>query len=77
MDERKSTLEEVTEFVENVYARAEQLEERMLDEMIAEAKARNMHKLETEWADHKDLWSHMLQQGKTPREALDFLESFA
>lgn len=34
--------------------------------------------LETEWADYKDVWQPMIQEeGKTPKEALDFLNSFA
>lgn len=33
--------------------------------------------LETEWADHKSVWSMLLKWGKTPTEVLEFLESFA
>ena len=77
IEERKRKLEEISEWILAAEKRAEEAEERMLDEMIAKVQAENMRILETEWADHKDMWEWMLQQGKTPREALDFLNSFA
>ena len=70
-------LDEVSEYFQCVIERAEQLEEQMLNEMTMKAKQKNMQILETEWADHKDLWEWMLQQGKSPREVLEFLKSFA
>ena len=34
--------------------------------------------LETEWADYKDVWQPMIEkEGKSPKDALDFLKSFA
>ena len=77
MAERELTLEKIDKFMDNVMIRGEQAEERILKAALESARKENMHMLETEWADHKDVWSHMLQEGKTPREALDFLESFA
>lgn len=34
--------------------------------------------LETEWADYKNVWQPMIEEeGKSPKDALDFLKSFA
>lgn len=63
--------------MENALVRGEQAEERYLKAALERARKENMQALETEWADYKDLWEWMLREGKTPREALDFLESFA
>ena len=62
---------------ENSLKIGEQIEQRILSAALERVRKEQMHTLETEWADHKDLWEQFLQEGKTPREVLDFLESFA
>lgn len=76
-DQRTLTLAEISEFMENAVIRGEQAEERILKAASERVHKEQMQTLETEWADHKDIWEPMLQKGKTPREALDFLKSFA
>jgi len=76
-DQRSQMLSEITDYMLNTQIRGEQAEERILKAASERVRKEQMQTLETEWADHKDLWEWMLQQGKTPREALDFLNSFA
>ena len=74
---KEERLKEITDWMVNVEERAEQLEQQMLKEEIERLDKEHLQILETEWADYEDVWQHMLEQGKTPREALDFLNSFA
>ena len=76
-DQRSQMLAEITDYMLNTQTRGEQAEERILKAEIERLDKEHMRILETEWADHKDLWEWMLHKGNTPRETLDFLRSFA
>ena len=71
--DKEQRLKEITEWMLHVEERAEQAEQRILQEAREKAKVENMRILETEWADYKKVWQRMLNEGKTTREALDFL----
>ena len=76
-EKERELVAKITEYELAVEERAEQTVQQMLQEEIDRLNKEHMHILETEWADYKDIWQFMLNEGKTPREALDFLNSFA
>ena len=76
-EKERELIAKITEHELAVEEHAEQTVQRILQEEIDRLDREHMHILETEWADYKDIWQFMLDEGKTPREALDFLNFFA